>query len=322
MDFSFSKKQALSSGEIDLLAVGEVVVDLISSEETGSFAGAENFRRYFGGSPANITMNLSMLGHKTSLISRVGNDGLGDYLCKRLEAKGVEITEVRMDKDKNTTLVLVTRSQESPEFLAYRGADTNLSPEQVSPQKISDSKIIHLSGFSLTAPKGRLTIEKVINIARDKNRLISLDPNYRPQLWQGKEKGSRYIKKLLAMVDVVKPSLDDARFLFGEKSREAYIKDFHQAGAKLVILTLGADGLLASTGSHQQHFPSLAREVIDTTGAGDAFWSGFYAGLLRGKSLAAALKLGNATSAEVLKQIGAMINLPAAENLLAKYNIS
>ncbi len=322
MDFNFSRSIELTSGEIDLLAVGETVVDLISVEESGSFAGAENFRRYFGGSPANITMNLANLGRKTALISRVGSDGLGKYLISRLKERGVDVSGISRDEKSNTTLILVTRSQESPEFLAYRGADTNLSPKQISAARISKARVIHLSGFALTIPRGRQTIEKVIKIAREQNKILSLDPNYRPQLWQGGEIGPEYIKNMLAEIDIVKPSLDDASFFFGERSREAYINKFHEAGAGLVILTLGADGLLASTGESQQYLPSLAGEVVDTTGAGDAFWSGFYAGILQQKNLLTALKLGSAAAAEVLKQTGALVNMPPTGELLIKYDIN
>ncbi len=322
MDFNFSQSIELSSGEFDLLAVGETVVDLISVEESGSFAGAENFRRYFGGSPANIAMNLANLGRKTALISRVGSDGLGEYLINILKERGVDVSGISRDEKNNTTIILVTRSQESPEFLAYRGADSNISPGQISADRVSEARIIHLSSFALTVPRGRQTIEKVIKIARDKNKIISLDPNYRPQLWRGREIGPEYIKQLLAEVDIVKPSLDDASFLFGERSREAYINKFHEAGAGLVILTLGADGLLASTGESQQHLPSLAEKVVDTTGAGDAFWSGFYAGVLQQKNLLTALKLGCAAAAEVLKQTGDLVNMPPTGELLIKYKIN
>ncbi len=322
MDFNFSRSIELTSGEIDLLAVGETVVDLISVKESGSFAGAEDFRRYFGGSPANITMNLASLGRKTALISRVGSDGLGEYLLSRLQERGVDISGISRDEKSNTTVILVTRSQESPEFLAYRGADSNLSPEQVSAERVSEARIIHISSFALTVPRGRRTIEKVIELAQGQNKIIALDPNYRPQLWRGGEIGQKYIKHLLAEIDIVKPSLDDARFLFGERSREAYINEFHEAGAGLVILTLGADGLLASTGKNRQHLSSLAREVVDTTGAGDAFWSGFYSGTLQQKNLLTALKLGSAAAAEGLKQPGALVNLPQTGELLTKYNIN
>ncbi|MGM0413998.1 MAG: carbohydrate kinase family protein [Bacillota bacterium] len=321
MKFKLDKPVNLSDSKVDLLAVGEVLIDLISKEEANSFLEAESFEKYFGGSPANIAMNLARLEKRSALISRVGFDGLGEYLIKRLEKAGVITDAISVDKDNNTTVIMVTRSKKSPKFIAYRGAEKYIDSDEIEDGDISKSKIIHLSTFALSAPESRRAIEKIIKIARDQSKIISLDPNYRPQLWEGTGDGIKYIKNLLPEIDIIKPSLDDAEALFGRGDAESYIKLFHDNGCKLVILTQGADGLIVSTGTEAKHFGSLATEVVDTTGAGDAFWSGFYTGLSSGYSLELAVQLGNAVAAEVIKKVGAIVDLPAEKDLLEKYNI-
>ncbi len=321
LEFSLDKPIKLLNSPVDLLAVGEVLVDLISKEEADSFIEADNFERYFGGSPANIAMNLARFGKKSALISRVGYDGLGDYLIKRLEEAGVITDTISVDRDNNTTVIMVTRSRKSPSFIAYRGAEKFIDSDEIEEEDIIKSKIIHLSTFALSAPESRRAIEKIINIARDQKKIISLDPNYRPQLWEGRGDGIEYIKNLLPKVDIIKPSLDDAEALFGRGDAESYIKSFHDSGCRLVILTQGANGLVVSTGDKVKHFDSLATEVVDTTGAGDAFWSGFYIGVISGYSLELAVQLGNSVAAEVIKEVGAIVELPDEESLFRKYNL-
>ena len=321
LEFSLDRPIKLLNSPVDLLAVGEVLVDLISKEEADSFIEADNFERYFGGSPANIAMNLARFGKKTALISRVGYDGLGDYLIKRLEEAGVITDTISVDRDNNTTVIMVTRSRKSPSFIAYRGAEKFIDSDEIEEEDIIKSKIIHLSTFALSAPESRRAIEKIINIARDQKKIISLDPNYRPQLWEGRGDGIEYIKNLLPKVDIIKPSLDDAEALFGRGDAESYIKSFHDSGCRLVILTQGANGLVVSTGDKVKHFDSMATEVVDTTGAGDAFWSGFYIGVISGYSLELAVQLGNSVAAEVIKEVGAIVELPDEESLFRKYNL-
>ncbi len=321
LDFKLDKPINLSDSEVDLLAVGEVLIDLISHEEADTFLEADSFERYFGGSPANIAMNLASLGKKSALISRVGFDGLGEYLIRRLEEAGVITDAVSVDSENNTTVIMVTRSRKSPKFIAYRGAEKFIDSDEIEDDDINKSKIIHLSTFALSAPESRRAIEKIINIARDQDKIISLDPNYRPHLWEGNGDGIEYIKNLLPKIDIIKPSLDDAEALFGKGDAESYIKSFHDSGCNLVILTLGADGLIVSTGNEIKYFDSLAIEVIDTTGAGDAFWSGFYTGVTSGYSLELAVQLGNAVAAEVIKEVGAIVDLANEKALIEKYNL-
>ncbi len=322
MEFKLDKKVSLPEAETDFLAVGELLVDLIAREETGSFAQVETYRRHFGGSPANIAINVRNLGCRSALISRIGADGLGDFLIRRLNLAGVNADGIIRDEKNNTSLMLVTRSRESPEFLAYRGADRCLKPEDVKSERIAGAGIVHISTFAISAAESRRALEKVVRISRDRDRVLALDPNYRPQLWEGEFSGQEYIRKLLSDVAIVKPSLDDARALFGPGGREEHLRRFHEAGCDLVIFTLGADGLIVSTAEEQRYYPSLADEVVDTTGAGDAFWGGFYGGIIKGQTLHEAVKLGSALAAEALKKVGAMVEIPEEEWLNEKYDLN
>src|SRR5690606_9356561 len=137
----------------------------------------------------------------------------------------------------------------------------------------------------------RHTLEKEIEEARSQGLLIGFDPNYHPMICQRVEDGAQYVKSIVSMVDVIKPSEDDAERLFGKDEPFKQLEKFLELGAKLVIMTLGKDGAIVSNGKETLSFDSLATEIVDTTGAGDAFWSGFYAALIKGHSIREALHL-------------------------------
>jgi fructokinase len=320
--FDLDSKLEFSEADLDVLAVGEILSDLISTEEVPSFKEAKQFNRYFGGSPANISINLSNLGANSALLSKVGADGIGRYLQDRLATAGVDTSGIVTSEEHNTSIVLVTQSKETPQFIAYRDAEKYITAADIRKDLITTTKIVHLSTFALSAPVTRKTIVEIVRVANQANKMISLDPNYRPQLWEGAEDGPEFIKNLLAEVNIVKPSLDDARALFGVgKSPREYIIEFHNAGVDLVILTLGAKGVLVSTGTEELELDSVASEVIDTTGAGDAFWSGFYASLVDGDRLQTAVEVGNRTAALALREVGALVELPTKDQIRERFEI-
>ena len=320
--FELDKKIDFSESKFDLLAVGEVLADIISKDLVPSFKEADEFRRYFGGSPANITMNVSSLGAESALLSKVGADGIGEYLMEKLITGGVDVSGVVKSKKHNTSVVMVTQSKESPDFIAYRDAEKYIEEADIKENLIDNTKIIHLSTFALSAPVTRNTLLEVVKLAEKKDKVISLDPNYRPQLWEGEEDGVEFIKGLLEKVSIVKPSLDDAEALFGAGySPQEYIKKFHGLGVELVILTLGANGVLVSNPQEGLKLATYAEEVVDTTGAGDAFWSGLYSSLVDGDELKTAIKVGNATAALALQQVGALADLPTKDKIIKRFSI-
>nr|WP_239550944.1 sugar kinase [Halanaerobacter jeridensis] len=317
-----SEKVEFSESKFDVVAVGEVLADIISTDLVPSFKEADEFKRYFGGSPANITMNVSSLGANSALISKVGADGIGDYLTEKLVAGGVDVSGVVSSAEHNTSIVMVTQSKESPDFIAYRDAEKYIEEDDIKEELITDTKVIHLSTFALSAPVTRETLAKIVELAAKNDKIISLDPNYRPQLWEGREDGPQFIKDLLQQVNIVKPSLDDAEALFGSGSTpREYINQFHKLGVELVILTLGADGVIVSTAKQEIELDTYAEQVVDTTGAGDAFWSGLYASLVDGDKLETAVKVGNATAALALQQVGALADLPNKDEIINRFKI-
>ncbi|MNS49937.1 5-dehydro-2-deoxygluconokinase [compost metagenome] len=302
-----------------MLAIGEILIDLISTEYDEE-ATSNTYQRYFGGSPSNIAMNAKKLGIRSVVASAIGDDGLGDFLMKKLQNAGMKTDCIQIVHEA-TSMVLLTKSQSTPIPIFYRGADYQLIYTPKLEQYLKDSKLLHFSCWPLSRYPSRQTIERAIEMAKANNVLVCFDPNYHEMLWENGEDGVSYVKSIIAKSDILKPSEDDAERLFGSDIPERYIEKFLELGAKLVILTMGKKGAIVSNGSSVEKFPSLATEVIDTTGAGDAFWSGFYTGIIKGHTIRESLRMGFATSAYKLQFTGAVIDLPKLEVISSLYQI-
>lgn len=317
--FSFDNTLKFNNKEIDVFTIGELLVDMISNDYDDSF-DCSQYTKCFGGSPANIAMNIKRLGGNSALSSAVGNDGLGDFLINHLKNNNID-TRYISKVDNSTSMVLVSKSKTTPVPIFYRGADYNLQYDDNIEYALKNCKIVHFSCWPISQKNSRKTIEKVIYKAKENNILIGFDPNYHEMIWEKNHNGLEYIKNIISKVDIIKPSEVDAERIFGCDTPENQVKKFIDLGAKLVIMTLGKDGAIVTNGDETLTFKTFATEIVDTTGAGDAFWSGFYTGLTKSYSLKDSLNLGFATSAFKLKHVGAIANLPTIEEIKDIYNI-
>ena len=317
--FNFNNVVKFENKRFDVFAIGELLVDMISDDYDADNS-CNKYSRYFGGSPANITMNIKRLGGNPIISASVGNDRLGEFLINNLKKNNIN-TEFINKVNNSTSMVLVTKSKETPLPIFYRSADYNLEYNEDIGSILKNSKIVHFSCWPISQKKSRKVIEKVIEEARKNNVLIGFDPNYHEMSWEEGHDGIEYIKNLIGKLDIIKPSEVDAERIFGPDTPENHVDKFIQCGAKLVIMTLGKDGAIVSNGTETIKFKTLATEVVDTTGAGDAFWGGFYTALTSNYPLKEALNIGFATSAFKLKNVGAIAELPSIEELKTLYNI-
>ena len=317
--FNFNNVVKFENKIFDVFAIGELLVDMISDDYDADNS-CNKYSRYFGGSPANITMNIKRLGGNPIISASVGNDRLGEFLINNLKKNNIN-TEFINKVNNSTSMVLVTKSKETPLPIFYRSADYNLEYNSQIDLILKNSKIVHFSCWPISQSKSRKMIERVIEEARKNNVLIGFDPNYHEMIWEEGHDGIEYIKNLIGKVDIIKPSEVDAERIFGPDTPENHVNKFIECGAKLVIMTLGKYGAIVSDGTKTIKFNTLATEVIDTTGAGDAFWGGFYTAITSNYTLKEALNIGFATSAFKLKHVGAIAKLPSIEELKTIYNI-
>ncbi|MFN6991294.1 MAG: carbohydrate kinase family protein [Fervidobacterium sp.] len=312
-----------------VLFLGELLIDFITNK---TFKNAENYILKIGGSPGNIAKYLSMLGIPTKILSRVGNDPLGEKIQDNLRRFNVDISYIQTDDIYGTSIVFVQKTSNTPDFFVIRGADRFY--EIPSSEIFNDVKILHLSCWPISHKDNFKKTLSVIEQAVQRGIKISFDPNCRDKLFDCRKISLERVKEILSISYYTKPSLDDAISIFGELDNERYtledkaryyIEKFKELGVKNVVLTAGKDGAFVFSDNVYRyeelripndiiHIPSQAKKVVDATGAGDGFWAGIYYGILNGKSFMDACIIGSKIAAHILKFVGA--DVPISINIL------
>lgn len=269
-----------------LLAVGELLADFIGHYVATSLLDSVDFRRFQGGSPANMAANMARLGNKTAMVACVGNDNIGRYLTREISEIGVDTQFIAVDPLEPTTIVLVSRTAGTPDFVAYRHADCQLVPSQIPNSLLEQAHIFHTTCFALSRQPAQDTIVDAAKRAQAAGCQVSIDANYAPSIWPDREQAWRVLTDYCSAGALVKLSEDDAFRLYGEsQSTDRILRDFHDMGASTICFTLGREGSIVSyeNGVRRSVIPGKKVDVVDVTGAGDAYWAGFLTAFVDGK---------------------------------------
>ncbi|MFL5666848.1 MAG: carbohydrate kinase family protein [Ktedonobacteraceae bacterium] len=296
---------------LDVLSIGEILIDLISDTEQASLADSHRFIMYPGGEVTNVALNVARLGGSSAIVSSVGDDALGIFLRDHLNSAGVETTYLRTTQQLPTTLAVVARHHATPDFTIYRGADVQVDPEDVPLHILPATALVHTSAFALSREPSCSTVLAFIAQAHAAGCLVSFDPNYHPRLWETGADPLDMIARICPYVFLTKPSLDDCLRLFGGgQTPEEYAARFLALGVQQVVLTMGRGGVLFANAESMSYHPTRQIDVVDVTGAGDSFWAGLLLAILDGYTTPEALRVGQAVAEIKLQQFG-----PLAQNV-------
>lgn len=295
----------IPEGDIDVLSVGEALVDFISTEVVDKVEQAGGFRRYLGGSVTNLAANVAQLGGRAAVVARVGDDPFGWFVRREMEQQGVITDYLKTDAAARTTLAFITRSVAIADFVIYRGSDARLSPEDVPQAAIERARVVHTSAFALSQESSRTAVLDALRRARARGCLISLEPNYHPSLWDASRPPAEVLAEACRYVDIVKPSRVDCQRLFGAGlSVTDCAQRFRDWGVRRVVLTQGPQGISVYEEGQLFHVKSRDVLVADATGAGDTFWAGFLVAILDGCSLYEAVLFGREVAEMKVGMVG------------------
>ena len=258
----------------DIVTLGELLIDL--TEKGKDENGNSKFIAYPGGAPANVAVAASRLGAKTRFIGKVGNDAFGHFLTDVMKEQEVDVSGLYQTDDQHTTMAIVTVNEDGDrEFSFYRspGADTQLTSEESVRALDIDEKpaIIHVGSLSLTDQPARTACYDAVKFARDNGIIVSYDPNYRKALWGSEEEAVQMMKSLLPYADILKVADEEMVLLTGTNDIDDAAKILQDQGVKLVIITLGGEGVYVRYGDIAERIPGVKTTVVDTNGAGDTF---------------------------------------------------
>jgi ribokinase len=280
-----------------VIALGDINRDIIARipryPEPGGDGVASALWTGDGGSAANTARGLAQCGISAGLIGRVGCDAQGEELLRQLQAAGVDTSLVQRDPDVASGLMFITVTPDGQRtMIGYRGANARTCAEEIDPQAVRTARWLHISGYALLGPPQVHAALYALQVAAAAGLRVSLDPG----LEAARQKPA-LIHSLLDQIDLLLPSEEEARALTGAHDPRAALESLHAQGARTVALKQGPRGCLLSDGGVPSLVPAFPIEVLDTTGAGDAFAAAFLAGQVCGLSLRACGLWANALGA-------------------------
>ena len=283
-----------------IVCVGDVIDDVVavpsgpirSDTDTPS---AIRFRP--GGSPANTAAWLGSLG---AAVDFVGAVGVADVARHAAALPGVT-AHLTGHLTLTTGAIVVIVDGQTRSMLTDRGANAALDPADVTDALLADAAVLHLTGHALLNDAGATGFATLIARARAASVAVSLAPGSAGFI---ADYGVAAFRAATAGASILFPSLDEGRLLTGLDDPRA-IAEALATEVAVVVLTLGTDGVLVAAGGSIEAVPAVRAEVVDPTGAGDAFCAGFLAEWVRSGDALAAAREGTRVAARAVSSIGA-----------------
>lgn len=266
---------------IDVVCMGEILVDVIPLE-VGVYRDGMALEVHFGGAPANVAIGIARLGHKSAFIGAVGEDPFGYMLKQFLEIEGVDTRWLVVKKARTSLAFVILREGGERDFFFYREpwtktADTMLSPSDLDIDSVTKAKILHISGVATVYPPLSEAVYIAMEKAFEKGLHVSIDPNYRQDIWGSSENALKTIDRYFKISTMITMGFDELENMFmsrdyrwvSEKLMEKY------KNLEIVAIRLGSQGAYVKTRKGETLQPAIKIKPIDTTGAGDAWTAAF-----------------------------------------------
>jgi fructokinase len=257
-----------------VLCIGEALIDMICTDRGTSLSKGQNFLKKAGGAPANVAAAIAALGAEVDMAAKVGKDPFGMHIVELLKEMGVNTKWVLQDPNHFTTFAFVSLMEDGErDFYFNRGADGQLSKEDLSELNLKEYSIVHFgsaTGF-LPGPLQDAYLD-LLEKSKKAGAIISFDPNYRHLLFPNNTKS--FIDQCWPFIEqshFFKLSDEEAMLITGCDSVQHSAAALRKKSKAVFAITMGKEGTLLSMGDHLEMIGSIAITPVDATGAGDAF---------------------------------------------------
>ncbi len=321
----------------DLACLGRLAVDLYAQQLGARLEDVSSFAKYLGGSSANIAFGVARLGLRAAMVSRVGDEQMGRFLTETLQREGCDVSQVQVDPQRLTALVLLgLKDRDTFPLLFYREncADMAVDAELIDEGFIADCRALLITGTHLSAPTVRAASRTALEFAGKHQVLRVLDIDYRPVLWGLTKRGdgaNRFVADahVTAELQALLPQFDlligtEEEFLIAGGVPGDLLASLHAVRAvskAALVVKLGAAGCCFIPGPVPLRLEDAVTaqgervEVMNVLGAGDAFAAGLMTGFLRGMDFLAAAQLANACGAIVVSRHACAPAMPTPAEL-------
>ncbi|MDF2543679.1 MAG: myo-inositol catabolism protein IolC [Herbinix sp.] len=306
----------------DIVLIGRIAIDFNPVDYYRPLSESTTFKKYLGGSPANIAVGMARLGRKVGFIAKVSDDQFGDFVENYFKTEGIDTSHVSRCKNGEKLGLTFTEilSETSSSILMYRNeaADLMLDVEDIEEDYIKNAKAILISGTALSQSPSREAALKAMSLAKKNNTTIIFDIDYRPYSWNNSDEIAIYYSMVAMNSDIILGSREEfdltQKLVLVESSDEGTAAFWHKQGAKIVVIKHGKDGSTAylQDGSHYSIKPFPVK-LLKSFGGGDGYASAFLYGLMEGWDMIDCLEFGSASAALLVASHACSEDMPSVE---------
>ena len=308
----------------DLIAVGRIAIDFNPLDYFKPLSESQQYRKYLGGSPANVAVGLARLGKKVGFIGKVSDDQFGDYVTDFFFFLNIDVSRVKRAKNGEKLGLTFTEilSPTESSILMYRDgiADLALEPSEVDEEYIASAKALLISGTALAQSPSREACLKAVQLAVKNNTRVIFDIDYRPYNWKNNDEIAVYYTAVAEHADIIMGSREEydlTQAIFApDMDDEQTAKHWFSKQAKIVIIKHGKKGSTAHTFDGEKYnIKSFPVTTFKSFGGGDGYGSAFLYGLFEGKEIIDCLELGSASASMLVSAHGCSEFMPTVEEL-------
>lgn len=300
----------------EVITVGETMAVMVPARP-GRLRYVSDYHLKIAGAESNVAVDLCKFGHSAGWVSRLGTDEMGYYVRNAVRAEGADTSRVVWDAAHSTGLMMKELGSRETKVFYYRkdSAASHMTKEDLDPEYLKTAKIIHLTGITpVLSPDCQEMVEFLAEFSTDHGIMLSFDPNIRKKLW-GNEDYCELLRKLVQKSQIVMLGREEGQILYGTEEPEKLIELLRKFQIDKIAVKDGSNGAWVADQRNCLHIPAFPCRPVDPVGAGDAFNSGFLAGILEGCSLKQCGRMGAAAGALVTEQTGDTEGCPDKEQL-------
>ena len=308
--------------EFDLILLGRVAVDLNPVDYYCPLNESTTFKRYLGGSPANIAVGLARLGKKCGFFARVSDDQLGTFVTDYFDNEGIDTSHIKRCQNGEKIGLTFTeiKSETESSIVMYRNeaADLKLDVEDIDEDYINRAKAILISGTALAESPSREAALKAVALAKKNGVPVIFDIDYRAYNWKNSDEIAIYYSSVAREADIILGSREEydltEKFIkvgMTDKETAAY---WHSQNAKIVIIKHGKEGSTAYTNDGESYsIKPFPVKLLKSFGGGDGYASAFLYGIFEGWEIIDALEFGSASAAMLVASHACSQDMPTVD---------
>jgi ribokinase len=270
-------------------------VETLLAYQTGSKILITDLDFFTGGGGTNTAVSFARLGLKTAFIGKLGKDHNGQLIIDELAAEHVDFIGSREQGQTGYSVVLDS-IEDDRTILTFKGVNNDLTYDEIDKKNLN-AKWFY---FSSMMDESYRTLEKLAEYAKEKGMKVAFNPSsYLCKL------GAKHLESLMRNIHLLVLNKEEAEILVGRMEDKDLLRSLSRTGPLMVVITDGKRGAKAYDGSAFYSIPGNDVKVRETTGAGDAFASGFLAGYILSQKLEFSMSMGMANATSVVKYLGA-----------------